>query len=131
LSERKFKVTVNGKTFIVQVEELEEEIITPTSEQRPTSVSKLKTVESPSLSIPKTIVQPPITPGVIQAPIPGVITMIKIEVGQTVQIGDPLLVLEAMKMENEIHSSIAGTVKKINVSTGDRVNKGDALVVIE
>jgi len=131
LSERKFKVTVNGKTFIVQVEELEEEIITPTSEQRPTSVSKQKTVESPSLRIPKTIVQKPITPGVIEAPIPGVITMIKIELGQTVQIGDPLLVLEAMKMENEIHSSIAGTVKKINVSTGDRVNKGDALVVIE
>jgi glutaconyl-CoA/methylmalonyl-CoA decarboxylase subunit gamma len=131
LSERKFKVTVNGKTFIVQVEEIEEETKTPMLEQGPTSVSKPKMVESPSLNIPKTRVPSSLAPGVIEAPIPGVITMIKIEVGQAVKMGDPLLVLEAMKMENEIHSSIAGTVKKINVSTGDRVNKGDALVVIE
>ena len=60
--------------------------------------------------------------------IPGLITRVLVEVGDQVEAGQPLLVLEAMKMENEIRSPRAGTIKSIPVAVGDRVNSGDVLV---
>lgn len=132
MSERKFKVTVNGKTFIVYVEEIEAAAQASTPERRLTGATLQKTEVSPSMNIAaEQTARPVALPGVIKAPIPGVIISIKVEVGDEVKIGDPLLVLEAMKMENEIHSSLTGTVKRITVSKGDHVTKGDTLVVVE
>jgi acetyl/propionyl-CoA carboxylase alpha subunit len=68
--------------------------------------------------------------GRIKVPIPGLITTIFVEEGQKVLGGQPLLVLEAMKMENEIRASMSGVIESINVSPGQSVAKQDLLVKI-
>ncbi len=67
----------------------------------------------------------------IKAPIPGLILEINVTVGQEVQENDPLLVLEAMKMENTFQSPRAGVIKSIAVSKGDAVDKGQLLIEFE
>ena len=69
--------------------------------------------------------------GRIKAPIPGQITQVLAAVGDEVALGDPLLVLEAMKMENEIRAPCIGRVKAINVSPGQRVTLHEVLAEIE
>jgi biotin carboxyl carrier protein len=61
----------------------------------------------------------------------GTIMKILVEVGQAVEVGERIVVLEAMKMENQINAEKAGTVKEIKVSTGDTVGGGDVVAVIE
>jgi biotin carboxyl carrier protein len=68
---------------------------------------------------------------VLRAPMPGKVVHIEVGIGQTVKPGDGLVVLEAMKMENEFRAGVAGTVREIRVRTGQAVNAGDPLVVIE
>ena len=68
---------------------------------------------------------------VLRAPMPGKVTLIEVAVGQTVAPGDGLIVLEAMKMENEFKASVAGIVKEIRAQAGQAVNPGDVLMVIE
>jgi biotin carboxyl carrier protein len=68
---------------------------------------------------------------VLKAPMPGKVTVIQVSVGQSVAPGDGLIVLEAMKMENEFKAQVAGTVKEIRVAAGQPVNPGDVLLVIE
>jgi acetyl-CoA/propionyl-CoA carboxylase biotin carboxyl carrier protein len=69
--------------------------------------------------------------GDVTAPMQGTIVKVQVEVGQEVQIGDTVVVLEAMKMENQITAEKAGKVAKVNVSAGSSVGAGDVLVVIE
>jgi glutaconyl-CoA decarboxylase len=61
---------------------------------------------------------------------PGKILKVAVQTGASVQAGDLLLVLEAMKMENEISAPVAGTVSEIKARDGDSVNSGDVLAVI-
>jgi glutaconyl-CoA decarboxylase len=61
---------------------------------------------------------------------PGKILKVAVSVGTAVSNGDMLLILEAMKMENEILASTSGTVKEVRTKEGDSVNTGDVLVVI-
>lgn len=68
---------------------------------------------------------------VLKAPMPGRVTHIEVEVGQEVQPGDGLIILEAMKMENEVRSPIAGEVKEVRVKPGDALEAGTVLVVVE
>ena len=68
---------------------------------------------------------------VVTAMLPGTIVKILVEVGEEVKVGQTLLILEAMKMENEVVSPKDGVVKEIKVKEGMRVETGDALVVIE
>lgn len=68
---------------------------------------------------------------VLKAPMPGRVVLVGVTLGQAVQPGDGLLVLEAMKMENEFKASVAGTVKEIRVESGQTVNPGDILLIIE
>lgn len=67
----------------------------------------------------------------IKAPIPGLILEISVSVGQEVQAGDNLLILEAMKMENSFQSPRAGIIKTIAVQKGDAVDKGQLLIEFE
>ncbi len=64
----------------------------------------------------------------IKAPMPGLIIDLKVQAGSTVKAGDPLLILEAMKMENVIKSPGEGTVKNVKVKKGDSVEKGQVLL---
>ncbi|MEM3506982.1 MAG: acetyl-CoA carboxylase biotin carboxyl carrier protein subunit, partial [Candidatus Bathyarchaeia archaeon] len=68
---------------------------------------------------------------VIKAPMDGTITRVEKKLGDKVSIGEVLLVLEAMKMENEICAPKSGVIKELNVSKGASVRQGDVLAVIE
>ena len=67
---------------------------------------------------------------VLTAPMPGKIVRIEVAVGQAVKPGDGLLVIEAMKMENEFRATTAGTVQEVRVQVGQAVNAGDVLIVV-
>ena len=69
--------------------------------------------------------------GSVEAPMQGTIVKLLVEEGATVEVGTGLLVLEAMKMENQINAEVAGTVKEIKVAAGDTVGGGDVLAVID
>lgn len=67
----------------------------------------------------------------IKAPMPGLIMAVLVEVGQEIEEGTPLLVLSAMKMENQILAQGAGTIKSIEVAIGDTVDKGQLIIEME
>ncbi len=120
---KKFKINVNGKTYEVEVEEI--------GGAAPAATTPAVPAAPAASAAPKTA--PASVPGgaeVVSAPMPGKIMSIKVTVGQQVKDGDLILILEAMKMENEIFCGTAGTVKEIRVSEGAAVNPGDALVII-
>ncbi|MBK9291346.1 MAG: acetyl-CoA carboxylase biotin carboxyl carrier protein subunit [Bacteroidetes bacterium] len=73
----------------------------------------------------------PPAPGLVAAFIPGVITEVFVSEGQTVKKGDKLVILEAMKMLNEIMAPIDGTVKSVSVKSGDKVTKNQPLIELE
>jgi biotin carboxyl carrier protein len=66
----------------------------------------------------------------LKAPLPGRVTHVSVKVGDTVKAGDPLLVIEAMKMENEFRATAPGTVAEVRVEPGQAVNAGDVLLVV-
>ncbi len=70
-------------------------------------------------------------PLILKSPMPGLIIDIKAKPGEKVEVGTPLVVIEAMKMENVLKAKAAGIVKAIHVSAGESVEKGDKLVEFE
>ena len=66
----------------------------------------------------------------VVAPLPGTINEIKVKVGDKVNAGDTVVILEAMKMQNNIEAETSGTITSINVNKGDAVMEGDTLVTI-
>lgn len=68
--------------------------------------------------------------GTIKAPMPGLVVRVLVEPGRAVTAGDPVVVLEAMKMENELKAPAAGTIEKVEVAVGQAVEKGAVLVEI-
>ncbi|HXO84531.1 MAG TPA: acetyl-CoA carboxylase biotin carboxyl carrier protein subunit [Gemmatimonadales bacterium] len=68
--------------------------------------------------------------GVIKAPMPGLVVRVEVKVGQQVQPGAGLVVVEAMKMENELRAQTRGVVEQVHVKAGDRVEKGTPLVTL-
>lgn len=69
--------------------------------------------------------------GTITADIPGLVVELRASVGQKVHQGEPVIVVEAMKMQNELAAAVSGTVTEIPVTEGQSVNPGDVLVIIE
>ena len=67
----------------------------------------------------------------MKAPLPGLILEIQVKEGDEVKVGQDILVMEAMKMENEIQSNQSGIVKSIKVDEGDNVYEGDVLIELE
>jgi biotin carboxyl carrier protein len=67
----------------------------------------------------------------IKAPMPGLVVAMSVEIGQEVAVGDNVVILESMKMENELKAPREGKIKRINVEVGDSVEKNQTLVVIE
>lgn len=126
----KYKVTLNNRTYEVEVEAGqamlvdEYEAYAPAPAAVPAPVAAAPAAASVSAA-------PALAAGeVVKSPMPGNILKINVTVGQTVNEGDTLLVLEAMKMENEIAAPKAGTVAQIIVSKGAVVETGAPLVVI-
>lgn len=69
--------------------------------------------------------------GVIKAPMPGLVVRVEVTEGQVVEVGDGLVVVEAMKMENELRATVKGVVERVHVNAGDRVEKGAELVTLK
>ena len=135
---KKFKVTVNGKSYEVDVEELGTAAPaapvtpapapaaaaspTPAPTPAPVSAASPAVQAAPKGPIPDSAV-------VVKAPMPGKISAIKQESGSVTR-GSVILVLEAMKMQNDIPAPQDGTLTEVRVAVGDNVKTGDVLAVI-
>jgi len=119
---RKFNVTVDGKTYAVEVEEVSGRGEAP----GPVSPPKAQA------SVQERTVNPrvPMEDCVISAPLPGVVSDLRVSRGDPVDAGDVLLVLEAMKMENEIHAPSGGVVEEVYVGVVDQVGRGAPLMKV-
>ena len=122
---RKFNITVNGKTYEVDVEEVGGAVSAPVA---PAPVAAAPAAAPAPVSAAKSA--PVAGATQVTAPMPGSIVAVKVNVGDTVKNGDLVVVLEAMKMENEIFASADGKVVGISVNAGDSVNSGDVLISI-
>jgi biotin carboxyl carrier protein len=129
----KFKVSFEDKTYEVEAKGLGIDVsaltnapsapVSASSALAPSSVSSPVSVSAPSS--PASAGE-----GVVTAPMPGKILRVLVKEGEQVKTGQGLLVLEAMKMENEIPAPKDGIVKRILVKEGDTVNTGDPLIEI-
>ena len=127
----KYKVTLNNRVYEVEVEQGEAMLVNEYELAAPA-------VAAPAAPAAPVAAAPAAAPAagalaageVITSPMPGNILKINITQGQKVNEGDVLIVLEAMKMENEISATKSGTVAQINVTKGAVVETGTPLVVI-
>lgn len=125
---KKFKVTVNGKSYEVDVEELGTAAPAPVAAASPAPTPAPVSAASPAAqAAPKGPI--PDSAVVVKAPMPGKISAIKQESGSVTR-GSVILVLEAMKMQNDIPAPQDGTLTEVRVAVGDNVKTGDVLAVI-
>ena len=120
------KVTVNGKEYSVEWEKPVEE--KPVVKVQPAAA---KPVAAAAAATPAAAPATPVSGNAIKTPLPGVIIDVKVAVGDTVKKGQTVVVLEAMKMENNINADRDGKVTAIQVAKGDTVADGAVLVVME
>ena len=121
------ELEVNGTPYTVELEQKKKKPISRIQRQAPSASSGASEVAAKP-----TVTRTPVAAGstVINAPLPGVVLEIKVKVGDAVKKGDTILVLEAMKMENNIQSTSDGTVSKVSVEKGASVLEGMELIVI-
>jgi len=126
---KKFLIKINGNQYEVEVEEVREDNSssnTIESVSKPVqSVAGKKPEEAESAAKDAAV---PAGASTVIAPMPGTILKVNVSVGDMVKKGQVLLILEAMKMENEIVAAGDSTVATVNVSKGSSVNAGDVLV---
>lgn len=109
-----YKVKVNGKVYEVELESVSENDKTIVNEVKENTPSVEKTAGDQ----------------VVKAPMQGTILGINVKVNDTVKKGQVLMILEAMKLENEILAPVDGTVKAISISKGQTVNNGQELLIL-
>ena len=114
-----YNITVNGVAYSVSVEETAAGVA-PVAAAAPAAPAAPKAAPAPAAGAAGAVS--------VKAPMPGNILDVKVSAGASVKAGDVLVILEAMKMENEILAPQDGTVASVNVNKGDTVNSGDVLV---
>ena len=127
----KYKVTLSGRTYEVEVENGKAVLLAEYEAAAPAPVAAAPV--APAAAAPAATPAAPVVTGAgeaVQAPMPGNILKVNVSAGQAVKAGTVLVVLEAMKMENEIMAPKDGTVTQVLVSKGSTVDTGAPLVVI-
>ncbi len=128
---KKYRIVVEGKAYEVEVEEIATETTTTTTTRPITPSRPIRTQISPQ---PTPTVSPSSDStqqgGTVKAPIPGTVLRVNFKVGDSINQGDVILILEAMKMENEINAPQSGIIKQI-VSLNATVDFGAVLCIIE
>ncbi|MBO0473463.1 acetyl-CoA carboxylase biotin carboxyl carrier protein subunit [Enterococcus ureasiticus] len=125
---RKFKISIDGKEYLVEMEEIggvPQAPITP-----PPAVAAQAAPTPAPVEEAAPVASTPAGNDAMLSPMPGTILKLLVNIGDTVQENQPLIILEAMKMENEIVAGKAGTVTGIHVQQGDMVNPGEPLITI-
>ena len=133
----KYKVTLNGRTYEVEVEAgkamlLDEyaAVAPAAAVAAPVAASAAAPAAAPAPAPAPAAAPAPVAGEAVNAPMPGNILKVNVTAGQSVNEGDVLVILEAMKMENEIMAPKAGTVAQVLVSKGSTVDTGATLVVL-
>ena len=128
---KKLRITVGNKSYDVTVEDLTEadsyQISSTTSPPTPPAAGTARPVQPAAQPKPR----PSLEAGAVTSPMAGAIKSILVKPGDQVKQGQPLVVLEAMKMDNQITAPVAGTVASVDVSEGQSVAEGHVLVVLE
>ncbi|MCF0120760.1 MAG: biotin/lipoyl-binding protein [Oscillospiraceae bacterium] len=131
----KYKVTLNGKVYEVQVERgeaiiaAEYDAMAPAA---PVAAAPAPVAAAPAPAAAPAAASTAVAAGeVVAAPLPGNVLKINVQAGSAVKSGEILLLIEAMKMENEVVAPRDGVVKQVCVASGKTVNTGDALIVLE
>lgn len=119
---KNLKITVNGVVYDVQVEE---------SDGSAVAAAPVAAAPKAAAPAPKKAAAPAGEGEPVKSPMPGTIVNVPVSVGQAVKAGDVLVVLEAMKMENEIKAAHDGTVTSVAVSKGESVDTGSVLVTLK
>lgn len=119
---KNYRITVNGVAYDVAVEEMGEGVAT--SAPAPAAAPKPAAPKAAPAAAGAGAVK-------INSPMPGNILSVKASAGQAVKKGDVLMILEAMKMENEICAPQDGTIASVQVAAGDSVESGDVLVTMD
>ena len=144
---KEYKYTINGNKYNVTIGDIEENIAHVEVNGVPYTVEMEKAPAAPKKVVRPVVAAAPVAAAApepakvsrpaaggksgIKSPLPGVILQVKVNVGDQVTKGQVLMVLEAMKMENNILSDKDGKVAAINVSKGDSILEGTDLIVIE
>ncbi len=122
-----YKVTVNGTAYEITLEAID------AADVKAAPASAAAPAAAPVAAAPAPVAAPAAAPAggeAINSPMPGTILSVNVQVGSAVKKGDVLMILEAMKMENEIMAPVDGTVTAIQVTKGTSVESGTALSVI-
>jgi methylmalonyl-CoA carboxyltransferase small subunit len=135
----KLNITVDGKAYEVEVEvAAPEHPIYGVGGYVPMSPVRVPAPPPPPAAVPAappaagTVPAAPVNEEkVCRSPISGIVVRVTAQPGQQIQVGDGVLVLEAMKMETDITAPVAGTIRSINVNVGDSVQGGQVLVEFE
>jgi glutaconyl-CoA/methylmalonyl-CoA decarboxylase subunit gamma len=122
---KKYLIKVNGNQYEVEVEEVRDDTVAAPEIRAQAPTQEAAPAPKPAAKKETAV---PAGATVITSPMPGTILKVNVNSGETVKKGQVLLILEAMKMENEIVAAADGTVASINVSKGTSVNAGDVLI---
>ena len=133
---KKLRITVENKSYDVTVEDLTGADAFPPPAEPTAAAAAASATPAPAPAAPTPNAatakpQLPVDTGSVTSPMAGAIQSILVKEGDAVKQGQALVILEAMKMENQITAPVAGTVKSINVATGDSVTEGHVLLVLE
>ncbi|HEX5351090.1 MAG TPA: acetyl-CoA carboxylase biotin carboxyl carrier protein subunit [Trichococcus sp.] len=124
---RKFKIAIDGKEYLVEMEEIGG-VQQPV--QAPVAAAPAAPVAAQAAPAPAAAPVSAASGDAMTSPMPGTILRLLVNIGDEVKENQPLMILEAMKMENEVVANHAGKVAGIHVNQGQVVNAGDALITI-
>ena len=123
----KYVATINGKRYEVEVEKVD---AYKSLDRNGVAAPKAPVLAASAPAAPAPAAAPAAGGTTVEAPMPGKVLSVKAAVGQAVKFGEPLVIMEAMKMETEIVAPADGTVSQVLVNTGDSVDTGAAMVIL-